>query len=504
MVIKTISLHKNKVIIIGSGVAGLASAVRLACDGFDVTVFEKNAYPGGKLSAFEKDGFYFDAGPSLFTCPTLIEDIFKYANEPIEPYFSYQKLNNTCNYFFSDQTFFKASSNVNELSKTLALYNNEDEQQVLNYLKQADNLYQNTGSFFLNHSLHRLSSYLSLNLLKAIKGFKLKYITKSLHQYNAKYFKHQNTTQLFNRFATYNGSSPFLAPAMLSLISHLEYNDGVFYPKGGMISITNALHQLAIKKGVKFKFNQSVDEIIIENNCVKAVRVQNEVIESNIVISNGDVYFTYKNLLNNSRAANKILQQERSSSALIFYWGIAKEFAQLDLHNILFSENYKAEFESIFKTKIVYPDPTIYINITSKMEPGIQAPAESENWFVMINVPATDKIDWQKARIEYKKYIVQKINKTLQTNIEDYIKTEEVLDPKLIESKTSSYLGSIYGTSSNSILAAFLRHPNFSTQYKGLFFVGGSVHPGGGIPLCLQSATITSEIIKEKFNSKQP
>ena len=504
MVIKNIPLNKKKAIIIGSGVAGLATAIRLACDGFNVTIFEKNTYPGGKLSALEQDGFSFDAGPSLFTCPQLIEDIFKYANEPIESYFSYQKLNNTCNYFFSDQTFIKASANTKEFAKTLALHNKEEEKQVIKYLSRAEHLYQNTGSFFLNHSLHRISSYLNKSLLKAFKGFKLQYLIQNLNQYNVKFFKHQNTVQLFNRFATYNGSSPFLAPAMLSLISHLEFNDGVYYPKGGMISITNALYQLAIKKGVKFEFNQTVEEIVIEKRNVVGIIVHESFIAADFVVSNGDVYFTYKNLLKNTNAANKILKQERSSSALIFYWGIKKVFPELDLHNILFSENYKAEFESIFKTKSIYPDPSIYINITSKMEPGEQAPLGNENWFVMINVPASAEIDWNKARKEYKQFIIQKINKTLKTNIENYILTEEVLDPKLIESKTSSYLGSIYGTSSNSIFAAFLRHPNFSTQYKGLYFVGGSVHPGGGIPLCLQSAKITAEIIQKDLNSKLP
>ena len=497
-------MKKIKAIIIGSGVGGLATAIRLASDGFDVVVYEKNSYPGGKLSAFEKQNYLFDAGPSLFTCPNLIEDIFKYANEPIEDYFSYKKLNNTYNYFFSDGTSLVASADIEKLSDELALKHNESKGSIINYLNQAKKLYTKTGNFFLEHSLHKASSFFNKKLLNAIAGFKLKFISKSLNQYNTSQFKNPKTVQIFNRFATYNGSSPFLAPAMLSLISNLEFNDGVFYPKGGMISITNALYNLALKKGVQFEFNTEVKEIVVENNVVEGIKTNSTFISSELVISNGDVYFTYKNLLNNITAAKKILKQERSSSALIFYWGINHEFPQLDLHNILFAEDYKAEFESIFKTKSVYPDPTIYINITSKMEPEIQAPKGKENWFVMINVPASETIDWQKAKPEYRKYIIQKINKTLHKNIEDLIETEKVLDPQLIETKTSSYLGSIYGTSSNSLLAAFLRHPNFSSEYKNLFFVGGSVHPGGGIPLCLHSAKITTEIIHQKINSKQP
>ncbi len=497
-------MKKTKAIIIGSGVGGLATAIRLTTDGFDVVVYEKNSYPGGKLCAFEQNGFMFDAGPSLFTCPNLIEEIFKYANEPIADYFSYKKVDTTCNYFFSDYTTITASSDIEKFCKELSLKHHEDEVQVKKYIEQATNLYTKTGSFFLNHSLHLVSSYFNKKIIKAIAGFKLKYVSKSLHHYNQEQFKNPKTIQIFNRFATYNGSSPYLAPAMLSLISHLEFNDGIFYPKGGMISITHALYQLAIKKGVKFEFNKEVDEIVVENGWVKGINVGTSFKESDIVISNGDVYFTYKKLLHDENAATKILKQERSSSALIFYWGINKEFPELDLHNILFAEDYKAELASIFKTKSVYSDPTIYINITSKLEPSIQAPKGKENWFVMINVPASENIDWKKAKLECRNFIIYKINKILQTNIELLIETEEVLDPKLIESKTSSYLGSIYGTSSNSLFAAFLRHPNFSTKYKGLYFVGGSVHPGGGIPLCLKSAEIACKIIQQKIKPKHP
>ena len=283
---------------------------------------------------------------------------------------------------------------------------------------------------------------------------------------------------------------------MLSLIPHLEHNDGTYYPKGGMVSITNALYNLAIKKGVVFNFKSSINSIIATNGKVKGVVLKDKNIYADVVVSNCDAYFTYKNLLKNDLLAAKILRQERSSSALIFYWGVNATFKQLDLHNILFSNDYKAEFNAIFNVKACFADPTVYINITSKCEPELMAPIGKENWFVMINVPANTNINWDKATAGCRDYIIKKINKTLNINIENHIEVEEVLHPSLIESKTASYLGSLYGTSSNTKFAAFLRHSNFSTAYKGLYFVGGSVHPGGGIPLCLQSAKITAELCK--------
>jgi phytoene dehydrogenase-like protein len=209
-----------------------------------------------------------------------------------------------------------------------------------------------------------------------------------------------------------------------------------------------------------------------------------------------DVYYTYLHLLQDKMSASKVLKRERSSSALIFYWGIAKEFPSLHLHNIFFSKDYPAEFRHLFEYKKMFSDPTVYINITSKMEPG-QAPAGKENWFVMVNAPAGSE-RFTKGLIEQSRLdILSKLNRMMGVDLEPLIETEETLTPGDIESKTDSYMGSLYGTSSNSKWAAFLRHPNFSSRIRGLFFTGGSVHPGGGIPLCMKSAKIVSELILE-------
>lgn len=488
-------MKNKKVVVIGAGIAGLATAARLSSIGFLVEVYEKNKVPGGKLTSINKNGFQFDAGPSLFTAPLLLKDVFDCANEPLEKYFEYQQLPVAFKYFYEDGTTINAYTNKEKFANELSEKLNESDVAVINYLENSKKVYNNIGNFFISNSLHKIKSYLNKDVFLAIKQFKAQYVLSNLHQYNTKQFNNSKTIQLFNRFATYNGSSPYKAPAMLSLIPHLEHNDGTYYPNGGMISITNALYKLCLNKGVTFHFNKGVDRIIANNNNVKGVVVEGENIYADYVVSNCDVYFTYKNLLQNQLLANKVLKQERSSSAVIFYWGIKQEFQQLELHNILFSNDYKAEFESIFRHKKNYQDPTVYINITAKCEPGLQAPLKKENWFVMVNAPSNTNINWDEHIAGIKKNIINKINSILKTDIENLIEFEEVLHPSLIEARTSSYLGSLYGTSSNSKLAAFLRHSNFSKQYKGLYFVGGSVHPGGGIPLCLQSAKITTNLI---------
>lgn len=486
--------YPHKIIVIGAGVAGLSVAIRLAVKGYEVDVFERNEYPGGKLSHFNQDGYHFDEGPSLFTQPGNIEELFQLAGENIRDYFWYDSVDIACRYFFENGKVVDAFTNAELFASEMNEKLGEDGNQLVHYLKRSANIYDKIGKIFTDHSLHKRKTWLNKRILGALSATRPQYLFSTLNQVNAAHFKTPEAVQIFNRFATYNGSDPYKAPGMLSLIPHLELNQGVFYPHGGMISITNALYQLALKKGIKFHFGEEVERIIHHDRKIHGVVVKGANHYASRVISNMDVYFTYKNLLGDQIKASTILRQERSSSALIFYWGMKRPFDQLKLHNIFFSNNYRNEFYHLFRLKDLYDDPTIYINITSKFDPS-HAPAGNENWFVMINAPANDGQDWNVLQSTARRNIISKLNRLLQEDIEPLIETESVLSPTDIELRTASYMGSLYGTSSNSRMAAFIRHPNFSKQVKGLYFVGGSVHPGGGIPLCMKSAKIVDELI---------
>ncbi|HEX8377471.1 MAG TPA: 1-hydroxycarotenoid 3,4-desaturase CrtD, partial [Pedobacter sp.] len=366
-------------------------------------------------------------------------------------------------------------------------------ESVKSFLKKSEKIYSITNHVFLEKSLHQLKTYLNTDTLKSLLQIDKIDSMRNMNAANQSFFKDFRTVQLFNRYATYNGSNPYKAPATLNVIPHLEYHYGAFFPKGGMYEITTSLVKLAESCGVEFIYNTAVDEIIVHNKIVQAVKANGIAEPASVVVSNMDAWFTYKKLLPNHPAPERTLIQERSSSALIFYWGIKSVFSELDLHNIFFSNNYEKEFELLWDKKIIYEDPTIYLNISSKNKTD-DAPEGCENWFVMINVPANNGQDWDFLIAEARKNILQKLSKLLQKDIESLIAYEEILDPRAIESKTSSYQGSLYGTSSNNQFAAFLRHPNFSAKLKGLYFAGGSVHPGGGIPLALLSAKIVSDL----------
>jgi phytoene desaturase len=482
-----------KIAVIGSGIGGLASAIRLAVKGHKVTVFEKNSIPGGKLSQIQLGDFRFDTGPSLFTLPQLVDELFMLCGEKIKDVLPYERLENNCKYFFSDGTVFNFYHNKEKLKQEIAEKTSEDAENIFRRLSDSEEIYTASAPVFLFSSFHKLSNFNTEPYKKILfKLHKLNF-NKTMHGANRKDFSDPNMVQLFDRYATYNGSNPYKAPATLNMIAHLENNIGAFFPKNGMYAIADTLYKLAIKQGVNFKFKTLVTDIIVEDKRATGVKIGNKIEPYDLIVSDTDVKYLAQNMLKHP-LNNRLKKAEPSSSALIFYWGIRKSFPELDLHNILFSQDYKVEFNKLFKAKSLTEDPTIYIFISSKIA-KTDAPDGYENWFVMVNAPANNGQDWEKLISEARKNIITKINKTLKIKIEELIVEEQIASPLTIQSNTLSQNGALYGSSSNSMFSAFLRHPNWLNSIKNLYFVGGSVHPGGGIPLSLASAEIINQEI---------
>jgi phytoene desaturase len=486
-------MNKN-VAVIGSGVGGIASAIRLKNKGYNVTVFEKNSYLGGKLSEIKKDGFRFDSGPSLLTLPELIDDLFYISKKNPRDYIDFIKLESSCRYFYPDKTIINAYNDINKFA--LEIQNNtiDKTESVYKYLKKSEDIYNITSNVFLFRSLHKINNFLNKDVLNGILNIQKVDVFRTMNQANEKLFRDPKTIQLFNRYATYNGSNPYKAPATLNVISHLEHNRGAYIAKGGMYSVISSLSKLSQDLGIETFYNSNIEKINIEKNRIKGIKVNSENKDFDIVVNNMDVINSYKTILKDVAPPKHLLKQEGSSSALIFYWGIKGNFPKLDVHNIFFSDNYKKEFSYLFDEHEIYKEPTVYVYVSSKINKE-DAPEDCENWFVMINVPYNSGQEWENLIKNARKNIINKLNNILEIDLDKYIINENILDPRLIESKTSSYRGSLYGISSNNKYAAFLRHPNFLNNIENLYFCGGSVHPGGGIPLALASAKILSDCV---------
>jgi diapolycopene oxygenase len=483
-----------KAAVIGSGVGGLATAIRLAVKGYKVTVFEQSDRVGGKLNELRMGGFRFDTGPSLFTLPELVDELFSLAGNVGTNIFEYTKLDNVTRYFFPDGKVLNSWADSQKFAQEAEQVLNEPAENILNYLSECSDLYRLTSKMFIYSPFPTWKGFASDEAKEIGKNIKKLKAFETMHRVNSRSFTREKTIQLFNRFATYNGSNPYKAPGTLTIIPHLEHNVGAYFPAKGMYSIAESMYVFAQKLGVKFEFGCPVQRIDYKSGNVMGVKANGASEAFDIVVNNSDIFTAYPKLMPERRLNWVYRRQEPSSSALIFYWGVKGNYPKLDLHNILFSSNYKAEFEFLSK-KDITNDPTVYIFVSSKAVKS-DAPLDHENWFVMVNAPEDCGQNWEEIKQRTRANIINKIKIELGIDIEPNIVCEDVLTPPIIEQKTGSYRGALYGISSNNKFAAFSRHPNKSKKINGLYFVGGSVHPGGGIPLCLASAKIVDSFIK--------
>ncbi len=485
----------STVAVIGAGIGGLATAVRAAAEGRNVALFEAAHEVGGKLRQLELGGYRFDLGPSLFTWPDLLVETLQQAGRHAAP-FSFSKLDRSCHYFWPDGTRFTAWSDPETLSKEIARAFHVDPGPAMDHLERSAEGFEATRGLFLEQSLHEATSWTpaktARHLRKAWQGRRALPLTQTLDRWNARP-GHDKLRQLFNRYATYNGSDPYRAPAMLHVIPHLEFGMGTFAPDGGMHAIVDALYQTALNLGVKFHLNTPVERILTEGKKVKGVRTASgQEYSADVVVSGADVTPTYRRLLPEHKAPERILSAEPSTSGVIFYWGVRHPAPDLHLHNILWAEDYRAEFDALFKSKTIAADPTVYINIGSRTSPE-DAPEGCGNWFVMVNAPA----GWQPHDLaDLRSTVMDKILRMTGIDVTAHLECEHVLTPQDIASRTGSHRGALYGPASNRPTSAFLRHRNRDRRIRGLYFVGGSVHPGGGIPLCLLGARITQELME--------
>lgn len=486
-------------VVIGSGVGGLASAIRLAKLGIKVTVFEKNSFIGGKVHTRDFEGYRYDMGPSVFTEPQLVKELIDLGinQEPFE----YHALPESFRYFFTDGTRFTLPTGMEATREVLVKEFNENPNKVNSYLKRLKKNYDVLKPVFIETTLHRFSHLFNKHLIPAILNIPRYGLLTSMDGFSKRFFKHPKSIQLMNRFATYNGSDPYKTPGLLSIIGHLEFNEGIYFPKGGMVSITQSLARTARSLGVDFQLDTPVQSIEVKKDRVVGVNTSNSFHAASIVVSNADAHFTYEQLMPNVKRPSKILHQELSSSAIVFYWGVKQEFKELGVHNIFFTEDYRSEFRAIFETKTIVDDPTIYVHISSKAEPT-DAPSGCENWFVMVNAPVHVGQDWKSMVAKTRTDILRKLNRILGIDLTPLIAIEYVNDPIKLQQVYNGKGGSIYGNSSNSALAAFYRHPNHAPGVKGLYFAGVTVHPGGGIPLALNGAKIVERMVKEDYSLK--
>ncbi len=490
-------MASKKVTVIGGGLAGLTAAIRLGRMGFEVDLFEKNATLGGKMNEARIAGFRYDTGPSLLTMPFVLDELFQFAGFNRHQLLEFVKSEPICRYFFSDGSKMDASSNLQKMANEIDRVAPEST-SYREYLKYSKKIYDTAGEIFLQNPIHEFDQLFKLKHLKKLSKIYQIDPLRTVHESNASFFTDERLVQLFDRYATYNGSDPFRAPATLNIIPHVEYGLGGYYIKGGMYKLIEILEKLATYHGVRIHKSTKVEKILHNNGRVNGIKMSNEILPSDYAVCGTDVVYSFNNLIDGfPKTKSKLNKLEPSLSGMVFLWGINKKHSDLAHHNIFFSKDYKKEFSQIFAEKKAPDDPTVYVSITGSSDPE-HAPDYGENWFVLTNMPyLSEGQEWVKEKIRIKEIILHKLRHH-GFDVECHIEAEKIFTPVDFHKLFNSNKGSIYGIASNSRTIAFKRPANRFRGLRGLYFAGGSVHPGGGIPLVILSGKMVADIIAKR------
>lgn len=479
--------QKKKVIIIGSGLGGIATALRLSYAGHEVTICEKNSILGGKIGIHEEKGFIFDLGPSLITLPQFFKELFHDIGLNIHEYLTLKKLDPICNYKFPDGTNFEYSSSLSKMTDEIEKKCLDNPDKFFKFIDLGSKIFSISEKTFLNYPLSKFPkiSFGELLTIPLIKS--LKFYNKVIDHY----FKDPKLRQIYYRYPTYVGSSPFSTPGIFSIIPYLEFAFGGWYIKGGIYNLVSKLEKIMLERKITIMKKTEIIKIIHKNKKIVGVKTKEKNIFAEIVVFNGDVNQT-KNLLDNTE---KNETKDLSLSGFVILAGLNNQNHELSHHNILFSENYNYEFHQLFKEKVFPDEPTIYISAPHVSDNSV-APKNCSNLFIMANAPA-GLIEWNDKEIEIaKSKIYNQLEKHKIIINKNNLIVEKILSPKYFEINHNSLGGSLYGINSHGYKNALIKPRNKSDQFSGLYFVGGTVHPGGGTPTVLKSAKITSELIK--------
>lgn len=483
---------------------GMATAARLARAGHRVTIYEAAPRAGGKCQTEWIDGYAFDTGPSLLTLPAVYKDLFLKTGKRLEHVLELHAVNPSFHYRFADgkQVLFENLSHHKTVAAIERSFGSAAAASYHQLIERADLMWEASRTDFVEHELTSLVSLIQqpgfLRKLKVIAPL------RSLRSLTRSYNESPHIQKIIDRYATYTGSDPRKVPAVLLTIAFVEETFGAWHIQGGIGQLANALEQRCRDLGVTFVFNSPVSEILHDRRQVTGIKLETgETVPTRCVIANADAAHVYSSLLPGkprvTRKARQALKRATPSlSGFSLLLGLAPDptAQKLAHHTVFFPDDYDDEFDAIFHRQQPVPDPAIYI--CAPHDPTMVTTPGSENWFVLVNAPRHDPdhgCDWNTPGL--KERYAEQIITTLETNgltIRDRLKVMEIRTPADLETRTRAPGGSIYGTSSNGARAAFLRAKNRS-PLQGLFCVGGSAHPGGGLPLVGISSEIVADAI---------
>ncbi len=489
-----------KVIIIGSGLGGMSTALRLQYLGFEVTVLEKQTRIGGRSNLIHEDGYRVDTGPTILVMRDSFDDFYTSIGQSFEERIQVKQLDPNYRIYFHDNTFLDLTGNMAELARNVEKLEPGSAEKVFEFLGDGARKYR-LGMPFVSRNYDRIS-----DLANPIAGWRL-FRTKAhqnLYQQVSTYFQDDRLRKAFSFHPMFLGLSPFDSLAMYSLISYADLALGMWYPIGGIYSIVEDMQRLAEEMGVEIRVNCPIDEILVLNNQVKGVRTADgEIINADLIVSNADLPYTYNHLLRKSnnlkRTKNRIRKMKISCSGFLLYLGINRIYPDLKHQGIYFSEDYTANLSAIFDRMELPEDPSFHINVPTKTDPSL-APHGHTIIYILAPMPNLRAgIDWQKASPLVCEQLITSLEKIVDNDIRQHIVWKRQYTPEDFESDYNAVDGTAFGSlSHNFFQTAYFRPHNHSNKIKGLYFVGQGTYPGIGMPMVMTSSRLTTErILKE-------
>lgn len=483
-------------IVVGGGLGGLSAAIHLAIAGQRVLVLEKNQRVGGKLNIHREAGFRWDTGPSLVTMPWVLHELIQATGHDSKSLLELVRVEPSCRYFWPDGTRFDAWQDLPSLLQAIEALSPDDVAPFLRFLAHTSEIYKTVAPHFLLRPFSGLRELFSPTFARnAHKIDSLRTVDRAV----ASFFHSPYLRQVFDRYATYNGSSPYRSPATFNLIAYIEFAEGAWYVKGGLYRIAEVLSQLAQERGVEIRTESEVAQVRPEGAGVRVYLRDGSSLTSRSAVINADPRYAYRHLLPAKPGiARRFEKLEPSCSGFILLLGVKRIYPQLAQHTIFWSHDYPAEFRAIFELGVPAPDPTIYVSATCLSDPS-HAPEHHMNLFVLVNAPSLGQgrfsYDWKREAVGYSELVIRKLERMGLDDLSEQIVVRRIITPNDLAESYNAANGAIYGPASNNPFSAFARPPLRAIDLPQIFFVGGGTHPGGGIPLVLLSGKAVSEAI---------
>ena len=486
----------KKVIVVGSGFGGLASALRLKAKGYDVTLIEKHPDLGGRARVFKKGNFIYDGGPTVITAPYLFEELFSLFNKKISDYVEIVPLNLWYRFVFDDGKTFDYSGNEKSMEKEIKKFSNKDFKGYNELVNFTEKIFNKGFTDLSDKPFNNLSFMLKqVPALLKLKSY------KSVYKLVSNYISSEKLRRVFSMHPLLVGGNPFTTTSIYTLILFLEKKWGIHYSMGGTGKVVKALEKLMLEEGIKIIKASEVTEIITENKSVKSVKINNsKIIECNYVVCNSDPPNVYKNLIKSKNNygflfKQKMKRMDYSMGLFVYYFGSKKQYKDVAHHTIYFGKTYEKHLEKIFENKILSEDISYYLHRPSATDPNM-APDGQDAFYVLVPVPNNlSNINWSREGERFKNLILDKMDKSVLPDIKKNVVNDFYLTPDYFEKDLSTLHGSGFSIQPKFSQSAYFRFHNQSEIFENLYFVGAGTHPGAGMPGVISSAKVLDKIL---------